>query len=858
MKHAPHTVLLILLAVALAACLSTPGPTATPGPPPAPAATATLRASATPKPSATPALPALAVPAEFMDTRTSALAQMQQAQPGVRLDRVADGATALARLASKQANWAISTGFQPSPAARLLCLTPYVAIAHFSSPLDELSADRLRAIFQGKDWTGPVFYSGDAALLRRIIGVESFGPQVTQLPTWKAVVERVAGDRTALAFAPWSEVDARVKTLAIEGRSIAVNGMRGYAIGDAWWLSTASTAKTSISDDIVARFSCPIKEPVTFLAGGDMLLGWFVNDIYVKTRGPEYLFQRIKDLTRSADIAFGNFENPMSSRGAMENKGLMFRASPDVVKGLVYAGIDVVNLANNHIGDYGPQAVLDTLDILRQNNVGYIGAGKNRAEARSPWITTTKGVKIAMLGYNEIEPGFFAATDARAGSAWIEPENVYAEIKKAKTQADFVIASFHWGVEYTAFPNARQQEIARRAAESGAGLIVGTHPHVVQGVGFIGSTFVDYSIGDFVYSQPTRPATGEAILLRAVIEGQTLKQVQMIPIYIDHAQPYVISPVEAKFMMARIFDATRTYKGLPPSTEQAAGAPAAAILAQSAPPAASLSFVALNGQRADIVASGSGATQTQLTTSGALNDAPAWSPSGRMIAYSSARDGSVDIFVAAADGSGAANLTRNAAWDDYPSWSPDGKMIAFSSNREGPFHIYIMNTDGSNVRRLTDGDDWDTTPAWSPDGKQIAFASDRVGTFQIYTIAVDGGNRKQLTNHPNFNAFPAWSPDGTRIVYQSYQDESFAQGDDSVQDRDYEIMVMPASGGAAKRITDNQAADIHPAWSPDGKRIAFASDRSGSYQIYTMNVDGSSVSVVSSGPGAYVAPAWLP
>ena len=163
----------------------------------------------------------------------------------------------------------------------------------------------------------------------------------------------------------------------------------------------------------------------------------------------------------------------------------------------------------------------------------------------------------------------------------------------------------------TPFPTKRQQDVAAGAAAAGAGLIVGTHPHVVQGVGVIGSTFVDYSIGDFVYSQPTRPATGEAVLMRAVIEGQTLKQVQLIPIYIDKAQPYVISPLEAKLMMARIFDATRTYKGLSTGAEPAAPAPAAVTLpqAQTAARSGSLSFVALNGQQADIMLSPSGGSQ---------------------------------------------------------------------------------------------------------------------------------------------------------------------------------------------------------------------------------------------------------
>ena len=156
----------------------------------------------------------------------------------------------------------------------------------------------------------------------------------------------------------------------------------------------------------------------------------------------------------------------------------------------------------------------------------------------------------------------------------------------------------------------------------------------------IGPAFVDYSIGDFVYSQPTRPATGEAVLLRAVIDGQTLKQVQLIPIYIDKAQPYVISPVEAKLMMARIFDATRHYKGLPPSTEQplrhtVTGCPATGQ--RAAPASGSLSYVGISNLKSDIILQGSAGVDYGLTTSGDVNDAPAWSPDGRRLAYSSAQ-----------------------------------------------------------------------------------------------------------------------------------------------------------------------------------------------------------------------------
>lgn len=876
MSHRLHPITSLLLLVAtLTACALpggpaaptattalTPGPTATRG---AGAATPTRAAASSPSPAATatraapaPSAPVLAVPREFANSKTAELGALQQAQPSLKIEKTADGAAAAARLDAGQATWAVVDTAQAAAGGSPLCVTAYVPIVHYTSEIEDITTQRLRAAYLGQDWPGPVLYSGDVATLRRLVGVDSLGSRVSALPSWKDVINRVAGDRSALAYVPWSEVDARVKALSLDGKSIAVDGMQGYGRGDGWWLTAGGDRFPGVYAAASKQLACAVKEPVTFLAAGDVLMGWFVNEIYIAKQGPEYPFQRIRDLFQSADIAFANFENPMSTRGVMENKGLMFRASPAAVKGLTYAGIDVVNLANNHLGDYGPQAVLDTLDTLRQNGIGYAGAGKNRAEARSPWITTTKGIKVAILAYNEIEPGYFAATDSKAGTAWIEPDNVANEIKQAKQQADFVIASFHWGIEYTAQPNDRQQQLARRAVEAGANLVVGHHPHVVQAAGFVGNVYVNYSIGDFVYSQPTRPATGEGIILRAVIDGKTLRQVQMIPIYIDRAQPYVISPVEAKLMMARIFDASREIKGMPPSTEQTLP-PATAAPPPSAPVKERLAMVRLDGQRSDIVAVPLGSVAgAMLTTDGAVNDAPAFSPDGTRLAYATARNGNVDIYVAGADGKGAVNISHSPAWDDYPAWSPDGKQIAFSSNRGGPYQIYIMNADGSNVRRVTSGNYWDTTPAWSPDGARLAFASDRSGTFNIYTVNLDGAAVRALTNHSNLNAFPSWSPDGKLIVYQSYRDESAVQGDDSVQDRDYEIIVMGADGGNARRLTSNLFADIDPAWSPDGKRIAFASDRSGSLQIYTMNADGSDVRSVTGGPGSYTSPTWSP
>ena len=142
-----------------------------------------------------------------------------------------------------------------------------------------------------------------------------------------------------------------------------------------------------------------------------------------------------------------------------------------------------------------------------------------------------------MLGYNEIPPDAYTAGENSPGTAWIEPDIMAAEIKQAKLKADIVIVALHMGTEYTVHPTEHQRDVARRAVAAGADLIIGDHPHVVQATEFIGRTFVTYSLGDFVYVQPGSPATGEALILRAVIDGQTVKQVDLLPVYIDRAQP---------------------------------------------------------------------------------------------------------------------------------------------------------------------------------------------------------------------------------------------------------------------------------------------------------------------------------
>jgi poly-gamma-glutamate capsule biosynthesis protein CapA/YwtB (metallophosphatase superfamily) len=200
-----------------------------------------------------------------------------------------------------------------------------------------------------------------------------------------------------------------------------------------------------------------------------------------------------------ADAAVGNLECAVATGGTPVDKIYTFRADPRVVPVLA-RHFAAVTLANNHSGDYGPTALLETMSLLDTAHLPFFGAGRDLRAAHRALFLERRGVRIALLGYDEFLPRSFEAGTARPGVAWSEDEDVVTDIRRARADgADIVIPFMHWGWEYEAEPSARQRELARRMLDAGADAVVGSHPHVTQGAEYYRGKPIIYSLGNFVF-----------------------------------------------------------------------------------------------------------------------------------------------------------------------------------------------------------------------------------------------------------------------------------------------------------------------------------------------------------------------
>ena len=252
--------------------------------------------------------------------------------------------------------------------------------------------------------------------------------------------------------------------------------------------------------------------PLRLAAVGDINLGDSPGAA-IAANGPAYPWRATGKALASADLAFGNLECAISTRGEPYPKQYNFRGTPAAqARQRRSTGIDVLNLANNHVGDYGPAATVDTVRGVERLGMKAVGAGPNLRRALAPQVVERLGLRVAFVGFSEIAPVEFAAGPGRPGTAWARPEQIAAAVQAARRRADVVVATFHWGIEKQTLETAQQRALADVAVRNGAQIVIGAHPHTLQPVRRQGGAIVAYSLGNFVFGAHSPETTSTGIL----------------------------------------------------------------------------------------------------------------------------------------------------------------------------------------------------------------------------------------------------------------------------------------------------------------------------------------------------------
>ncbi|MFE8644479.1 CapA family protein [Sphingomonas sp. NCPPB 2930] len=269
---------------------------------------------------------------------------------------------------------------------------------------------------------------------------------------------------------------------------------------------------------------------VSLVFAGDTVLGGRPGRAIARGRDP---FAAAAHLLR-ADIRLANLECVVSTRGTPSDKIYNFRAHPRTLA-VLRRHVDAVSIANNHSGDFGRAAFAEMLALLDRSGIGRFGGGRDLREAHAPLVVERKGLRIALLGYNEFMPRSFEAEARAPGIAWSEDEQVEDDIRAARAvhRADLVVPVMHWGWENDRAATARQRDLAQRMVAAGADAVIGGHPHVTQEVELHRGVPIVYSVGNFMIDALDNPAQTRGWVLRLELDRRGVRSLRTDPVRLD-------------------------------------------------------------------------------------------------------------------------------------------------------------------------------------------------------------------------------------------------------------------------------------------------------------------------------------
>lgn len=300
-------------------------------------------------------------------------------------------------------------------------------------------------------------------------------------------------------------------------------------------LTDTTDAVTPDSGSAISDASEPASEPetpesseVSLLFTGDVLLSDYVLANYDREGISGVLDETLLDAMTSADVTAINNEFPFSNRGTQaEDKQFTFRVDPSYVSVLTDMGVDIAGLANNHVLDYGADALNDTFDTLDTANIDYIGAGADLSRASALITREIGGQTIGFLAASRVIP--VVSWDIKNASPGVfttyDPTLLLEAIEQAKETCDYVVVLVHWGIERNEYPEDYETTLAHQYIDAGADLIIGSHPHVLQGISYYEGKPIFYSLGNYIFNQ----SIPQTMAVSITLSGTDAPRIRLIP-----------------------------------------------------------------------------------------------------------------------------------------------------------------------------------------------------------------------------------------------------------------------------------------------------------------------------------------
>jgi poly-gamma-glutamate synthesis protein (capsule biosynthesis protein) len=365
----------------------------------------------------------------------------------------------------------------------------------------------------------------------------------------------------------WSTMEPRRKALRVEGLHPTDEG---YPYQEVWSLAAQPGSETAAEEVAPYLVAAMAPEPVIHLvAVGDIMLDRSLGTA-LANGNLDHPFYFVAPLLQAADYTIGNLETALGNIGEPAAKRYPFRSPPESAESLARAGFDLVSLANNHAQDYGPEALLQGIDLLRAQDVATIGAGADDVAAHAPHIAEINGLSVAFLGYvnvpveavSNFDTASWTATTNAPGLAWADPARIRADVTAVRPEVDLVVVVLHSGYEYIEQPSEPQVAAAQAATEAGANLVIGHHAHILQGIQYHADGVIAYGLGNFAFEIDGPPETA---VLNVWLDANGVRQLEVRPAFVqDGGQPRMAEPWESGPILERVNYLTLLLNPQPP------------------------------------------------------------------------------------------------------------------------------------------------------------------------------------------------------------------------------------------------------------------------------------------------------